>query len=76
MGYFANGTEGESYYEQYCERCIHEAEGRQCAVWLAHLVHNYKECNNNESILHQLIPRDGCANKQCEMFIEVKPCAS
>lgn len=70
MGYFANGTEGVLYYERYCDRCIHEQDGRQCAVWLAHLVHNYAECNKDDSILHRLIPRDDLGNnRQCEMFI-------
>lgn len=24
MGYFANGTEGDMYEEQYCDRCVHQ----------------------------------------------------
>ncbi len=72
MGYFANGTEDEIYYERYCSKCIHEADGRLCVIRTAHLIHNYKECNNDDSILHLLIPRydNGLGNKQCAMFIE------
>ncbi len=72
MGYFANGTSGEMYYDEYCSRCLHESGERKCAVWFAHLIHNYKECNNDDSILHLLIPRydNGLGNKQCAMFIE------
>ena len=67
MGYFSNGSEGMAYEETYCAHCIHEEGG--CAVMLAHLLHNYDECNNPESILHVLIPRgkDGF-NERCKMF--------
>ena len=67
MGYFSNGTEGEIYAERFCERCVHN-EG--CAVWTAHMLHNYRDCNDPGSILHILIPRseDGVGNEQCRMF--------
>ena len=69
MGYFSNGTEGQIYEAKWCDRCEHQ-EG--CAVWMAHMLHNYKECNDKESILHLLIPRSegGIGNEQCRMFIE------
>jgi len=75
MGYFSNGTEGMDYQDRWCSRCVH-FNGRTgetgCHVWLAHLVHNYKECNNKDSILDLLIPRseDRRSNEQCEMFYE------
>lgn len=75
MAYFPNGTSGEIYHEQYCSRCIHRdgPDGNTgCGVMLAHLLHNYAECNNPDSILHLLIPRDGIENKQCRMFIDDK----
>ena len=67
MGYFSNGSEGEMYESQFCEHCAHQTN---CAVWEAHLEHNYSECNNKESILHVLIPRneDG-SNGKCRMFL-------
>lgn len=67
MGYFANGCEGEAYEEKYCQKCIHYIG---CTVYYAHLEHNYNECNNENSILHILIPRnkDGW-NEKCTMFI-------
>lgn len=71
MGYFSNGTEGDLYEERYCRRCVHgdgESAG-ECAVWFAHLLHNYDECNNDESILHLLIPRNGVHNEECAMFV-------
>jgi len=45
-------------------------DGPGCTVWLAHELHNYEECNNENSILHLLIPRtkDGLGNEQCTMF--------
>lgn len=75
MGYFSNGTEGMYYEAQYCDRCVHQdgPDGQSgCAVWLAHLLHNYKECQNPESILHLLIPREGISNGQCKMFLSRK----
>ena len=70
MAYFANGTEGALYEEQWCDRCLHQ--GNTCAVWLAHMVHNYDECNKPDSILHLLIPRsvDGMSNERCRMFVD------
>jgi len=67
MGYFSNGAEGADYQEKYCVNCIHY-EG--CAVWVAHLLHSYDECNNKDSILHILIPRseDGLSNERCRMY--------
>lgn len=71
MAYFSNGTEGESYEAQYCDRCIHQKHDEGgCAVWLAHMLHNYDECNKPDSILHLLIPRDGIWNRECKMFVE------
>lgn len=71
MGYFPNGTAGVLYEAEWCSRCVH-CDG--CAVWLAHFTHNYAECNNENSILHLLIPRskDGLSNEQCQMFLEDK----
>jgi len=73
MGYFSNGTEGDCYERQYCNRCVHEDAEKGCAVMLAHVLHNYEECNKEDSILHILIPRkaDGF-NDQCAMFMERK----
>jgi len=74
MGYFSNGTEGMMYAEQYCYRCIHGKEG-MCAVMLAHMTHNYDECNKPDSILHMLIPRKegGIGNEECRMFHDGEP---
>jgi hypothetical protein len=75
MGYFSNGSEGMDYEARYCGRCVHQGgeDGPGCAVWEAHMLYNYAECNNKESILHVLIPRtkDGW-NAQCMMF-QAKP---
>jgi hypothetical protein len=70
MGYFANGTDGMAFEDYYCSRCIHYLK---CAVWEAHIIHNYNECNNKDSILHMLIPRDEHGyNQKCKMCHEVK----
>jgi hypothetical protein len=73
VGYFSNGTEGEVYEAQYCAKCLHRdgPDGNSsCSVMLAHLLHNYDECNKPESILHLLIPRakDGVGNERCTLF--------
>lgn len=45
-----------------------------CAVWAAHMLKNYDECNNEESILHMLIPRDGKGNNGiCSMHAPKSP---
>jgi len=84
MGYFSNGTEGQSYEEQYCSKCVHNYQGDvvgkmdgqdvhvSCPVWALHMEHNYAECNKEGSFLDVLIPKedDGIWNKQCAMFID------
>jgi hypothetical protein len=74
MAYFPNGTAGMMYEAEFCDRCVHQngPDGESgCAVMLAHMLHNYAECNKEDSILHLLIPRtkDGCGAEQCKMFI-------
>lgn len=75
MGYFSNGCEGADYEHRYCNQCVHQygIDGETpCAVWTAHLSHNYDECNNPQSILHMLIPRskDMMSNGECKMFLD------
>ena len=57
MGYFSNGTEGMDYQEEYCFKCRNWSDEKGCAVWTAHEFRNYKEADNPDSILHDLIPR-------------------
>jgi hypothetical protein len=73
MGYFPNGTAGDCYEHEYCFNCIHYGpqDGPGCPIMLAHILHNYEECNNEKSILHLLIPMDEQGfNKKCLMFVE------
>jgi hypothetical protein len=79
MGYFSNGMEAAYYEEMYCSKCVHTREEKEdgtgaCPLWMAHVLHNYDECNNEKSILHELIPRskNGLGNEQCSMFVEDK----
>lgn len=67
MAYFANGTEAMIFEEQFCSRCVH---GDDCPIMLLHMIHNYDECNNPNSMLHVLIPRKGAFNGDCSMFYE------
>ena len=70
MGYFSNGTEGSLYQEQYCSRCVHD-EHNDCPVWLVHMLYNYEDADNPDSILHILIPLDKNGNnEQCKLFVK------
>lgn len=68
MGYFSNGDEGRDWEAENCTSCVHEPN---CAVLIAHLVHNYTECNKPGSILHILIPYEKGVNGECAMRFEV-----
>lgn len=72
MGYFPNGSSQMDYEQVYCSTCAHQ-EG--CAVMNAHFLRGYDECNNDESILHMLIPQteDGLSNKKCLMHLPSPP---
>lgn len=76
MGYFPNGTDAEIYKEAYCYQCVNwkdDGNGFGCAIMDIHFVSNYDECNNKNSILHILIPRDkDGSNKECRMFSKEK----
>ena len=68
MGYFSNGSEGDSYESRVCADCAHHDMKGGCPVWNLHLDHNYAEANNKESFLHVLIPlNDECRNEVCAM---------
>ncbi len=68
MAYFSNGTEGEGYREQYCDKCANDNEEMGCAVWGAHLLFEIHEGPQAE-VLRYLIPDgiNGFAEK-CQMF--------
>ena len=68
MGYFSNGSEGMDWEAENCTSCVHEPD---CAILCAHMVHNYSECNNPDSILHMLIPYEDGVNGKCLMRVEV-----
>jgi hypothetical protein len=75
MAYFANGTEGELYYEAFCSRCAnfpHDDDTRDCPIRSVHFFYNYDQNSNKElaGALSLLIPRskDGLENEQCKMF--------
>jgi len=74
MGYFSNSTEGMIYEEEYCNKCVHNHPECSCPCLEAHAIWNYDECNNEDSILHKMIPmsktEDGCPyNDQCIFFV-------
>ena len=73
MGYFPNGSAGADYQDRFCDHCVHD-ENNDCPVWLAHLLYNGRDCNDDESILHLLIPftKDKLGNEQCLLFVHRK----
>lgn len=79
MAYFSNGTEGDLYYERWCERCIHQGgcSDPYCPIWELHLIWNYDACEPKTAVdvtkkaaLEAFIPREGIGNGQCKMFVE------
>ena len=58
MGYFSNSSDGMGYEDQYCSNCVHMNKEYGCPCWDIHMLYNYEECNNKESILHKMIPMD------------------
>jgi hypothetical protein len=74
MGYFPNGTAGEIFQAQNCDRCVHnvtDPDAPGCPVWLAHFLYSYELCNEEKHpgkvILDLLIPAD---STRCAMLIE------
>ena len=68
MAYFPNGTSGEIFQNRQCSKCVH-GQSADCAVWTAHLLHNYEK--DKRPVLDILIPMDadGIYPLDCEMFI-------
>ena len=53
MAYFANGTSGMIYEEEYCSRCknwkdLEDDRGFGCPIWDLHTVHNYDQVKNKD----------------------------
>jgi hypothetical protein len=77
MGYFPNGTAGDYYEAEFCNKCIHQAQKDEepgCPVMMAHMLYAYQLCNQKDDpgkvILDLLIPetKDGIGNERCAMF--------
>lgn len=79
MGYFANGTEGMSYQDHYCQKCenwtAREGDsGVGCPIIDMHMIDNYELCNVEDNYLNKLIPisENGLYNEKCVMFLPQK----
>jgi hypothetical protein len=73
MAYFANGTEGNIYEAQYCNRCAHRkdpSKGECCPILMLHLLWNGDTEKDRELALDLFIPREGTWNKACTMFVK------
>ena len=67
MGYFSNGSEGDSYQRKYCEACVNfkdEGLGDTCAIWDLHLFGG----KDFQQAKDYFIPMDSGYNQQCKMF--------
>lgn len=74
MGYFSNGTDGDIYQSNFCNRCIHDKEGFGCQIMNAHFFFNYDQHKNEQlkEVLSMLIPREedeGEFNGQCLLYV-------
>ena len=80
MGYFSNGSMGDSYISQYCENCrnwrdLKDGRGPGCPIWDWHMIWNYNQCADTEigklykDSLEHFIPtgKNGFPDK-CRMF--------
>ena len=78
MGYFSNGSAGDSYIAQWCLRCVnwrdrHDDRGEGCPVYDLHLLYNYDQHKKDSTkrALEMFIPRDEHGgNGRCQMFWE------
>ena len=72
MGYFSNGSEGHDYEAKWCDHCVHiNPLLHGCPCWDMHLLYNYEEANNDNSLLHKMIPIDKDGNNmQCLFFVK------
>lgn len=69
MGYFPNGSAGEAYEAEWCNRCVHQMG---CGVWFAHLSFAYGATPEQAKVLDTLIPRQGTRNLKCAMFVSLE----
>lgn len=76
MAYFPNGSDAESYFARYCDRCVHQEGG--CPVLEFHHDWNYDQVGENadwlkKHVLDTLWPREpvyGIHNGDCRMFVK------
>lgn len=74
MGYFANTTDGDSYYQKFCEHCKHNNppdNPDSCPVWTLHILWNYDQIQDptKKEALDALIPTHQGQNSPCKMFV-------
>lgn len=76
MGYFSNGTEGMSYEEEFCNRCVNVEISGVCPILDLHMRWNYDQHGDAEidkakkQALDLFIPRDANGNNEkCRFFV-------
>lgn len=71
MGYFPNGSSGDKFREEFCQRCVHEnPDDMGCPVWNLHQDAEWLKVPREA--LDVLIPMraGGIHADKCAMFIE------
>lgn len=77
MGYFSNSTDGHTWEQDNCPKCVHhcydgDAE-KGCPILQAHFF--YQDDEGCKELLEMFIPRDGVFNGPCS-FQKVPECES
>lgn len=67
MGTFSNGTEGDTYRAEYCDKCIHDIR-ENCPIWGLHLT-----AMAPRAVLDLFISRKGIWNDECKLFHAFTP---
>jgi hypothetical protein len=80
MAYFSNGSSGDRYMENWCERCRNfkrreDEDTEGCPIWDLHLMYNYNENELHAKMRDHFIPMDKKYNpQQCRMFETTGEC--
>ena len=76
MAYFANGTSGDRYMEQWCFRCVNwrETDNCGCIVWDFHIIFDYRQCGNEIKLMSNYKPLEGILMNDIWLFVDLDRC--
>lgn len=70
--YFANGSEGDYWYERCCQKCVHDGGDDSCPIRYVHYIYNYDQAKDTlesraiKLILNTLWPE----GQDCSLFCD------